>query len=354
MKIDSHDTDIESLFTSNFLVIPRFQRPYSWDDENLEDFWNDVVQAGGNDYFIGSMVLYKSGRQEFGVVDGQQRLTTITILLCVIRNVLAELGSNKLADGIHALIERGDRDSVNRFVVMTETSYPFFAEEIQKYDDKDFSTQPLREEKRLQASYNFFEKKIHGILKAIDSDTAIMVDDKLPIKIKRLVTLRDSVLFLSLIRIELGNEDDAYLIFETLNTRGKDLALTDLLKNHFLKSIKGKGSVDSAKILWTKILTNIETKKSSAEAKEPEYPVRTWNQPIQNKAPPPDPILTNPRLGPKQLPTLTVWMTNGKLETPWQQQRTLSVKQQEPWQKAEATSQSPRFSSWTLIVQRHP
>jgi hypothetical protein len=49
-----------------------------------------------------------------------------------------ELGSENLAKGLHALIERGDRDSVNRYVVMTETSYPFFAEEIQKYQENDF------------------------------------------------------------------------------------------------------------------------------------------------------------------------------------------------------------------------
>ncbi|QUS36190.1 DUF262 domain-containing protein [Falsirhodobacter algicola] len=257
MKIESSDTNVERLFTSDFLVIPRFQRPYSWDDENLEDFWNDVVQAEGEDYFIGSMVLYQSGRQQYGVVDGQQRLTTITILLCVIRNAFQQLGSENLAKGLHALIERGDRDSVNRYVVMTETSYPFFAEEIQKFDEKDFETEPQREEKRLQASYNFFEKRVLGILHSVDIDSAISKDDKLESKITRLKELRDSVLFLSLIRIELDNEDDAYLIFETLNTRGKDLALSDLLKNHFLKTMKGKGSVDSAKELWNKILSTI-------------------------------------------------------------------------------------------------
>jgi len=203
------------------------------------------------------MVLYAAGRQQYGVVDGQQRLTTITILLCVIRNVFQELGSDNLAKGLHALIERGDRDSINRYVVMTETSYPFFAEEIQKFEEKDFETEPQREEKRLQASYIFFEKKVRGILVAVEADSAILKDDKLEAKVKRLKELRDSVLFLSLIRIELDNEDDAYLIFETLNTRGKDLALSDLLKNHFFKTIKGKGPVDSAKELWAKIISTI-------------------------------------------------------------------------------------------------
>ena len=265
MKIESSDTNVERLFTSDFLIIPRFQRPYSWDDENLEEFWNDVVQTEGENYFIGSMVLYKSGRQEYGVVDGQQRLTTITILLCVLRNKFKELGNLSLARGLHSLIERGDRDSINRYVVMTETSYPFFAEEIQKFEDKDFFTEPQREEKRLQASFSFFDKKIKDFLISIDLDSTISHDDKQKVKIDKLKDLRDSVLFLSLIRIELDNEDDAYLIFETLNTRGKDLALSDLLKNHFSKTIKERGSVDAAKELWKKILVAINSSEADLD-----------------------------------------------------------------------------------------
>lgn len=255
MKIESSDTNIESLFTSDFLKIPEFQRPYSWDDDNLEDFWNDVVQNADEAYFIGSMVLFKSGRQEFGVVDGQQRLTTITILLCVIRNFFHNLGSDKLAAGLHSLIERSDRDSVTRFVVMTETSYPFFAEEIQKFGPKDFSTQPRAEETRLQSSYSFFSKKITLVLDAVDSDPSIPEHAKTEKKVTRLLTLRDTVLFLKLIRIELDSEDDAYLIFETLNTRGKDLALSDLLKNHFTKTIRQKSPVNFSKVHWTELLS---------------------------------------------------------------------------------------------------
>lgn len=80
---------------------------------------------------------------------------------------------------------------------------------------------------------------------------------KLEAKIDRLRTLRDTVLFLKLIRIELDSEDDAYLIFETLNTRGKDLALSDLLKNHFTKTIRQRTPVNFAKVHWTELLSVI-------------------------------------------------------------------------------------------------
>jgi uncharacterized protein with ParB-like and HNH nuclease domain len=91
VKIESKDTDVESLLAGSYFHIPRFQRPYSWDDENINEFWNDVVVNQTEDYFIGSMVVYKKDKQQFGVVDGQQRLTTITILLCVLRDYFIEL-----------------------------------------------------------------------------------------------------------------------------------------------------------------------------------------------------------------------------------------------------------------------
>ena len=124
MKIESTDQDIRTMLSSGYYSIPRFQRPYSWDRENIQEFWDDIVRDNPTDYFIGSMVVYKDGQQRYGVVDGQQRLTTITILLCVLRNTLAELTLKDLAEGIHGLVERRNIDNKPEFIVSTETSYP--------------------------------------------------------------------------------------------------------------------------------------------------------------------------------------------------------------------------------------
>ena len=72
----------------------------------------------------------------------------------------------------------------------------------------------------------------------------------------------------------LENEDDAYLIFETLNTRGKDLALTDLVKNHFTKHLKAKGDVDHARIKWEKIQEIIHN--SLADISSDNYIYHFW------------------------------------------------------------------------------
>lgn len=216
-----------------------------------------------DDYFIGSMVVYKKEKQQFGVVDGQQRLTTITILLCVLRDCFLRLGANDLGRGIHQLVERKDRTNQNEYVLKTETSFPYFQECIQKYDEDPEVDLDIRiEEKNLENAHKLFKKLVGSVLSAIDLDASISSEKKTSAKIERLQKLSDSVLNLNLIFITLENEDDAYLIFETLNTRGKDLALTDLVKNHFSKHLKAKSSVDQARINWEKMLETIHNSSS--------------------------------------------------------------------------------------------
>lgn len=146
MKIVSEDIDVESLLTGRSFSIPRFQRPYSWDAENIQDLWDDLTTNANDEYFIGSMVAYSQGKQTYGVVDGQQRLTTLTILLCVVRDSLAGLGESDLAAGIHQLIERKNRENVSEVVLKTETSYPYFQEFIQKDGAPRFDIEILAEE----------------------------------------------------------------------------------------------------------------------------------------------------------------------------------------------------------------
>ncbi|MDN3639478.1 DUF262 domain-containing HNH endonuclease family protein [Simiduia curdlanivorans] len=263
MKIESKDTDVESLLVGSYFHIPRFQRPYSWDDENLNDFWDDVIVNQSDDYFIGSMVVYRKDKQQYGVVDGQQRLTTITILLCVIRDYFLRNGSQDLAEGVHQLVERKDRSNKNEYVLKTETSFPYFQEYIQKFnEDPELNIDIQLEERNLKNAHNRFNKLVGSVVNSIDQDASIKPEYKIDLKVEKLVNLRDAVLNLNLIFITLDNEDDAYLIFETLNTRGKDLALTDLVKNHFSKNLKTKGDVDHTKIKWSSMLDTIHNSSS--------------------------------------------------------------------------------------------
>lgn len=263
MKIESSDADIETLLGSKFFEIPRFQRPYSWEEENILDLWNDLVSTQASEYFIGSMVVYRKDKLRYGVVDGQQRLTTLTILLCAIRNKFLEIGKRDLAEGIHQLVERKDRSNHDQYVVDTETSFPYFQEHIQKFDsDPEVEVQIKSEERNLRNAHDKFVSLINKSIDSIKNDPAKPDDAKDREVLQRLMLLRDAVFNLKVIFVVLDEEDDAYIIFETLNTRGKDLALSDLVKNHFAKHLRTKGVVDSVKIKWGQLL---ETLSNSSE-----------------------------------------------------------------------------------------
>lgn len=274
MKIEASDTEIAKLLKGGFLVIPRFQRPYSWKNDNLRDFWTDVTEADEGSYFIGSMVIYDMGQEKFGVVDGQQRLTTVTIILCCIRDKLKELGENDLAQGIHNYIETSDRNNIKSFVLKTETSFPYLQEEIQKFGDPELRVEPGEEELRLKAGYDYFIRQIDDYIKK-QANGLLDKSEKKERYITTLKELRDVILQLKVIKIELSNEEEAYVIFETLNTRGQDLTLSDLIKNTLGSLVEKQGDVDVFKELWKKITSCISD--AGPSAKTDTFFVHSWS-----------------------------------------------------------------------------
>ncbi|MGB8493159.1 MAG: DUF262 domain-containing HNH endonuclease family protein [Candidatus Acidiferrum sp.] len=266
MKIESTDQDIRNLLSSGYYRIPRFQRPYSWTRENIQEFWDDVVRDRPTDYFIGSMVTFEEGNQRYAVVDGQQRLATITILLAVLRNKLQAVGFVDLAKGIHGLIERRNIDNKEEFILSTETAYPFFQDHILKFGAPDVVIAPMREEENLQRAFDQFNGLVDNAIATAEAGCAGGEDKRRELVRQKLIEMRDAVLDLKVIFVKLDDEDDAYVIFETLNTRGKDLSLTDLVKNHVSKHLKASSaSVDQAKVKWQQILETIEGSSKDLE-----------------------------------------------------------------------------------------
>lgn len=260
MKITSLDKEIRKVFETGYYNIPRFQRAYSWEKEQVLEFWNDTIIDSESDYFIGSIVVYKINDELFGIVDGQQRLTTITMLLCAVRDFFNVEGFNKLAQGMHALVERPDLKFDNRFILQTETSYPYFQEHIQSFDEPEINTEIGIEELNLKKAYELIQKSIITEIEIIKSNKQL-TKEKQKIDVQnKLLEIRDKILKLKVIYIELEDEEDAYVIFETLNTRGKDLSVGDLIKNQLTKNIiqKNKG-VDIPKEKWKIIRDNIDS-----------------------------------------------------------------------------------------------
>jgi uncharacterized protein with ParB-like and HNH nuclease domain len=264
VKINSIDKNIKSVLSANYYRIPRFQRPYSWTQENISDFWIDTIADSETDYFIGSIVVFDAGNDTFGIVDGQQRLSTVTMVLCALRNTLEVEGFPDLAKAVHQLIERADINNKTRFVLSTESSYPYFQEYIQKCGDPDIQIQAGEEEKDIARAFGQISQYIEEAVKSIKSDPTLNDERKKREIQDKLTSIRDILLNLKLIFIELDNEDDAYTIFETLNTRGKDLNVADLVKAHLTRLLPAKNvGVDTPKLRWEQVLSTIES--SSAE-----------------------------------------------------------------------------------------
>jgi uncharacterized protein with ParB-like and HNH nuclease domain len=268
MDIKPVDQTVKTLLESFFYLVPRFQRPYSWDRENVADLWNDAITSEDEDYFIGSFVVYRASQSSdiLLVVDGQQRITTITLLLAALRDALHGDGHEELAKGIQRLIERPDLNNEQRYVLRSESPYPYLQEYIQKYGAPELEPSAGSEEDALKNAYQYLKSQITTVLDAVNVDASIAADKKAAKRKAKLLSIRDRLMRLQLILIQLNSEDDAYLIFETLNTRGKDLTVADLVKNHLTRILKVKNKgVDAAREKWENIRAHFDESEEAID-----------------------------------------------------------------------------------------
>nr|WP_276588535.1 DUF262 domain-containing protein [Enterobacter roggenkampii] len=266
------------ILLSFITTIPRFQRPYSWEKDEVENFWEDITKNNDENYFIGSMVVFQSVKPYFGIVDGQQRLTTITIILSVIRDAFLTLKQDNLARGIHKYIEKANVDNEDEFILNSETSFPFLQGVIQSYKKNIIKDEIGVEESNLQNAYNLIKNKLTALIPQItsyDNKQIELFNDVKDSPIQKLKDIRDKILALKLVFIQLDNEDDAYLIFETLNARGRDLKTSDLVKNLFLKKLRSNNSrFDAAKISWNNLVSKFDN--DSGEQTLDNYLLHYW------------------------------------------------------------------------------
>ena len=255
---DRHMKDV--LFTNDVRFrIPRYQRPYAWGDDDVEEFWNDLLQE--ETLFIGSMIFNYEHRDDEGyidVIDGQQRLLSITILEAVLRDLASAL-DRKLSDLIHEFeIAIKDRDGNEDFRIRCgDTTQPFFGKYIQSGGAPIRDAKPKTiEERRIKGNYNFFFEQINAELNLSTSNEK---------KIERLKAIRDKLATLIVIHVRIDSEEEAYEIFETTNARGVDLSVADLVKNLIFKKIRVIDGKDEAKDKWEEIRENIQ--ETSTELK---------------------------------------------------------------------------------------
>lgn len=272
MDLNAYTRTISTLFSTNVkYVVPRFQREYSWTKDEVSELWHDVINnlkikegiIENLEYFIGSLVLIGEDKSpEMQIVDGQQRLTTITILLSALVETFKSIGENDLAQGIYSTyIEGKDVRFKPFFKLENENPKPFLQESIQHITKKENQPQN-KEEKTLWDSYLYFINKFK--IDSLKKDIKFWNDIPGTNSQKQLAILeavRDEILLnLKVIYITVANEDDAYMIFETLNARGKNLSSVDLIKNDLFKILNGTHPDDTAKRNWKQIQLSLSSR----------------------------------------------------------------------------------------------
>ncbi|HDR4513813.1 DUF262 domain-containing protein [Bacillus cereus group sp. TH150LC] len=262
MKIHAYDRTITQIFNSEVkYIIPRFQREYSWTKEEVEEFWNDIIdniedlgtQFTNKEYFIGSLVLVEENEYVYHVVDGQQRLTTITVLFSALIETFLANNMKALADGLYKYVEGSDLNAEKFFKLVNENPKPFFQKSIQNIQKEEL-TPDTKEEKRIDDAHKYFLEKLKDLKTNYDSEE---------LYINYLKAIRDQLLSLKTIFISVNSMDEAYTIFETLNSKGINLTTTDLIKNDIFKVLNYEHPTDDAKESWKKIINNTKSNHKS-------------------------------------------------------------------------------------------
>ncbi|GAA7244659.1 DUF262 and DUF1524 domain-containing protein [Helicobacter pylori] len=203
-------------YQNNQFVIPIYQRVYSWKKEQCEQLWDDIIKIGGNDkmngHFIGSILYVLDGNTPSSpllIIDGQQRLTTITLLCIALRSHLSD---EVKCEEIESYLINSDKDGDKKFrLILSESDKDTLLSLIDKNKRK-----PSEPSVKIMENFKLFEKWI--------SENT----DKLETIFKGLEKLM-------IVYIALDKEkDDPQLIFESMNSKGIELTQTDLIRNYII------------------------------------------------------------------------------------------------------------------------
>ncbi|GAA9460723.1 DUF262 and DUF1524 domain-containing protein [Helicobacter pylori] len=207
----------------NQLVIPIYQRVYSWEKEQCKQLWDDIIKIGGNDkmdgHFIGSILyvldgIYTTSHNELLIIDGQQRLTTITLLLTALRD--------HLNDEDEFLKKFSCQKIQNRYLINSDKDGDKKFRLILSESDKDTLLSLIDKDKR---------KPSEPSLKIVENFK--LFEEWISKNTNKLETIFKGLEKLMIVEIALEKgKDDPQLIFESMNSKGIELTQTDLIRNY--------------------------------------------------------------------------------------------------------------------------
>ena len=237
-------------------VIPKYQREYTWSYKEWDALYDDITE-NQEGYFIGSIICINTGDSNYPrleVIDGQQRLTTLCLLLLAIYRRLSDHKDEMDEDELFELswirkALQNERNS-NGLILLPQ---------VQNYNQDDFSTVMYENGilkyakkvnffglRRIARCFNNFLYKIDQDLEASDN------------KVATLLEIKRKVCNAMLVKIEVSSHSDAYILFESLNNRGTPLTAIDLMKNLIMARAEKVGlTVDECFEQWKELLDDL-------------------------------------------------------------------------------------------------
>ena len=244
--------EMGDLFDQNErLRIPSYQRRYSWEEEQFTDLWRDLDKIGPDGtHFFGTIVFMSGthvagGTNEIDIVDGQQRITTISILLCAIRDHLRETyDEDDTAQRVESIDENlwiVDRDGEKQGMRLSlgNLDRESYESLVNGYIDEI-------ENGKIKTAYEFFRGQLNTDCSGLDDVKEI--HDR----------ILDQLIYVS---ITAKGHSEAYQLFETMNNRGLSLSPIDLMKNYLLMRAANRATADEDRVedLWGDIIKNLDS-----------------------------------------------------------------------------------------------
>ena len=241
---------IKELFgnTDSLYKIPQYQRPYKWEDEQVDKLWEDVYEAyenGEDNYFLGSVITAKPRDDDksayVDVVDGQQRLTTLMIMFCVLRDTYPNINKDESDENPYAVDMDTLQSSIavngkaKRLKLFTHMQHQSDFESIILNGDTSKLKKPYKYQIRTDEEPKF--KFINSAVLLREKFEALGED-----------AANDFVNFIfnqvKIIRIDCKSREFAIKLFQVLNDRGMDLTAADLIKSYLLEKLYKKYKED--------------------------------------------------------------------------------------------------------------
>ena len=236
-KLSGAEYELAEIFSSKFeYSIPSYQRPYAWTIEETSELFDDLYDfyknQGDEQYFLGSIVLIKDGKKPpAAVIDGQQRLTTLTILL-------ATLAHNLPAE---------DREEIRKYIMEPGSKFEGLASKPRltlRERDKDFFkkyVQDLKFDELLNSDKANFENESQENIQANSKHLLGCIEDSFEGDIKKIEHFVEFLLTRCvLVVVSTPNQESAFRVFSVMNSRGLDLQPTDIIKADIIGELPKK------------------------------------------------------------------------------------------------------------------